>query len=180
MANSHTPQIIEISIRELSQLFDPFDPSPLPERDLNPRAEEFIVGWAGEFHRESLLNIVIYMPETEVRRVVDHDLAAGLKNYFAGQALTLDRELRELFRIGWRYLSIGLPILLICFLASQLVRTGLGPGPFAGALGESLIILGWVANWKPMETFLYDWWPLRRRRDLYQRLSNAEISVRSK
>jgi hypothetical protein len=77
-----------------------------------------------------------------------------------------DRDLRELFRNGRRYLSIGLPVLLICLTASQLVRAWLGVGPLARALEESLIILGWVANWKPIETFLYDRWPVKRRRDL--------------
>jgi len=50
-------------------------------------------------------------------------------------------------------------------------------GPLARAFEESLIIVGWVANWKPIETFLYDWWPLRRRRDLYRRLQNAAVEI---
>ncbi len=33
------------------------------------------------------------------------------------------------------------------------------------------------ANWKPLEIFLYNWWPLTRRRDLYRRLARAEISI---
>jgi hypothetical protein len=34
-----------------------------------------------------------------------------------------------------------------------------------------------VANWKPIEIFLYDWWPLLRRRNLYRRLSEASVEV---
>jgi hypothetical protein len=45
------------------------------------------------------------------------------------------------------------------------------------ALNEGLLILGWVANWRPLEIFLYDWWPLTRRRDLYRRLSNAKVLI---
>jgi hypothetical protein len=41
-----------------------------------------------------------------------------------------------------------------------------------------LSILGWVANWKPMEIFLYNWWPIAQRRNLYLRLSRAEVEVR--
>jgi hypothetical protein len=36
--------IIEIHVSELKQLFDAIDPSPFRERDLDPKAEEFIVG----------------------------------------------------------------------------------------------------------------------------------------
>ena len=32
-------------------------------------------------------------------------------------------------------------------------------------------------NWKPMETFLYDWWPLKRRAALYRRIGNADIAI---
>ena len=30
---------------------------------------------------------------------------------------------------------------------------------------ESLLIFGWVANWRPIEIFLYEWWPVVRRRN---------------
>jgi hypothetical protein len=43
---------------------------------------------------------------------------------------------------------------------------------------ESFLILGWVANWRPLEIFLYDWWPLAHRRDLYNRLSVAAVECR--
>jgi hypothetical protein len=45
-------------------------------------------------------------------------------------------------------------------------------------LREGLIILGWVANWRPIEIFLYDWWPLVRKRRLLERLADATVIVR--
>ena len=75
-------------------------------------------------------------------------------------------------------MSIGVPVLVACLIASQLVRSVLGTGPLARALEESFIIVGWVANWKPIETFLYDWWPLKRRHDLYLRLEAAAVDIR--
>jgi hypothetical protein len=62
-------------------------------------------------------------------------------------------------------------------MLSQIVRSRLGAGPLASTIAESLLLVGWVANWKPIETFLYDWWPLKRRRDLYRRLAAAEIML---
>ena len=35
-----------------------------------------------------------------------------------------------------------------------------------------------MANWRPIEIFLYDWWPIVRRRDLYRRLGEAEVELR--
>lgn len=136
------PGVIEIRIRNIAQLFDPFDPLPLPERDLNPRADDYIVSWAREFPLDAAFRILIYIPGSEIRDIEEDRLASGLVNYFASQALAVQRELKELFRVGRRYLSIGLPVLLLCFLTSQLVRAALGPGAFAAALEESLIIVG--------------------------------------
>lgn len=39
-------RVIEIRVTELRQLFNAIDPSPFRRRDLDPRAEEFIVAWA--------------------------------------------------------------------------------------------------------------------------------------
>ena len=52
-----------------------------------------------------------------------------------------------------------------------------GTGYFGRFYNEGLIILGWVANWRPVEIFLYDWWPIARRRRLYRRLAGARVQV---
>jgi hypothetical protein len=44
---------------------------------------------------------------------------------------------------------------------------------------ESLIIVGWVANWRPIEIYLYEWWPIRRRMRLYRRIAAAPLVIRS-
>lgn len=36
-----------------------------------------------------------------------------------------------------------------------------------------------VANWRPIEIFLYDWWPLARRRDLFRRLAAAKVELKA-
>ena len=52
-------------------------------------------------------------------------------------------------------------------------------GQLLGIFEEGLLILGWVANWKPIEIFLYDWWPIAQRRGLYNRLAQATVDVRA-
>ena len=86
-------------------------------------------------------------------------------------------ELKELFRIGRISLAIGLCVLAACSMAGRLVSGLLGPGYLGGFFGEGLIILGWVANWRPIQIFLYDWWPLVRRRKLLRRLAKATIEI---
>ena len=40
--------VIEVHVGELKQLFNAIDPSPFRDKDLDPKAEEFVVGWAKE------------------------------------------------------------------------------------------------------------------------------------
>jgi hypothetical protein len=42
---------------------------------------------------------------------------------------------------------------------------------------ESLLIGGWVAMWRPLELFLYDWWPIRAEARLYDRLSDMPVGI---
>jgi hypothetical protein len=168
---------IEVRISRIEQLFNSFDPSPFDERDLDDDAEAHIAGWAQELPKDAAIRITLQMPPDEFRRAQGRDLGAALTHYFAERAQWFDRDRRELYRLGWRYFAVGLLVLSVCLLLSQILPSLLGTGPATRIVQEGLIILGWVANWKPMETFLYDWWPLKRRADLYRRIASAEVDI---
>ena len=42
---------------------------------------------------------------------------------------------------------------------------------------EGLIICGWVAMWRPIQIFLYDWWPILGDRRLFDRLSRMPVQI---
>ena len=169
---------IEVRVEQLSQLFDTLDPFPFRERDLDKDAEEFIVGWARELPRNQPINIIIHAPAAELRSEYANEIAPALKRYFNYRADVVGRDLNELFRIGRRSLLIGLTVLGACILLSRAVLAVSGAGNFSRFTEEGFIILGWVANWKPIEIFLYEWWPLARRRDLYRSLAVANVELR--
>ena len=49
--------------------------------------------------------------------------------------------------------------------------------PLGEILRESLLIGGWVAMWRPLEVFLYDWWPIREEARLFDRLSAMPVRI---
>jgi len=172
-----TAPAIEIRVERLAQLFDTLDPYPFRERDLNAEAEGYIVGWAQELPEHAPIRIVVHAPpdaasEPEAR------LQEAIAHFFAYRADVTTRELKELFRIGRRSLAVGMAVLAACLLSSQAIAGRFGDSHLARFVEEGLIILGWVANWKPAEIFLYDWWPLTRRRRLYRRLATATVELR--
>jgi hypothetical protein len=169
---------IELSVRDPAQLFDSLDPYPFRERDLDPDAEAFIIGWARELPRDHALRIVIHVSGSWTDPQIAQDTGGGIGRFFAHRAEAMTGELRELFRVGRISLLIGLSVLVLCVAAAQYVQTLLPGAHLASIVSESLIILGWVANWRPLEIFLYDWWPLVRRRNLYRRLTEAPVDFR--
>ena len=168
---------IELRVDEIAQLFNTLDPLPFHERDLDKAAEDFIVGWARELPLRNSIKLLIHLP----KRVADRREAALLPDaiirYFQYRAQGARLDLNELFRIGRGSLAIGFGVLSACLLVGQFISGRLGSGYVGKFVDESLVILGWVANWKPIEILLYDWLPLKRRLDLYLRLSRAEVGL---
>jgi hypothetical protein len=166
---------IELRVDNIAQLFDTLDPYPFPERDLNRDAEEYIVGWAGELSPKQPLRIIVHHPDTGQQRIAFSALRKAIVGYFEARSIATQRELNELFRIGRLSLLIGLATLVTCLFLAQLAAELLQEAPVRKLIEESFLILGWVANWRPLDIFLYDWWPLVRRRQLYRRIAAARI-----
>jgi hypothetical protein len=170
--------VIEVHVGELRQLFNSIDPSPFRSRDLDPKAEEFVVGWAKDLPRNVALALVVDLD----RQAGLPDEAAVLRDaiheFFRQRAQTYRGQLRELFRLGRTSLIIGLTVLagavaLGDFLASLLKTSRIGE-----ILRESLTIGGWVSMWRPLEIFLYDWWPIRDEAQLSDRLAAMPVRIR--
>jgi hypothetical protein len=64
-------------------------------------------------------------------------------------------------------------------LLRGLLRT-VSEGAVLEILDEGLLIIGWVAMWRPLEIFLYDWVPIRRRCRVFAKLSSMPVVVQSK
>jgi hypothetical protein len=42
------------------------------------------------------------------------------------------------------------------------------------------LIIGWVAMWRPLEIFLYEWVPIRRRCRILAKLAEMKVIVQTK
>jgi hypothetical protein len=170
-------QIIEIRVAELRQLFDAIDPSPFRQRDLDPRAEEFIVGWARDLSTDKPWALLVHLDRPAGRSDEAATLRAAIHEYFGQRVVTSKRTLRELFRRGRISLVIALAFLTTTIVVGDLVGDYLGDGRFSEVLREGFLIGGWVAMWRPLEVFLYDWWPVRAEERLLQRLSTMPVRI---
>jgi hypothetical protein len=169
--------LIEVHVSELKQLFNSLDPTPFRKRDLDPKAEDFIAGWASEIHVDRPLGLLVHVDHENAS---DDEIATvhdAVREYFSERAASTRRRLRLLFRRGRTSLVIGLFFLAASIATGNVAEDMLEQTRFAGIARESLLIGGWVAMWRPLEVFLYDWWPIRAEARLFDRLSAMTVRV---
>jgi hypothetical protein len=173
-------RVIEVRVAELLQLFNAIDPSPFRDRDLDPRAEEFIVEWARDFPRGARLALLVHLERSAGRTDEAPMLGESIHQYFRQRAVDSRRRLRELFRQGRISLVIALAFLGASIAVGDAVASFLRGNRFAEIIREGFLIGGWVAMWRPLEVFLYDWWPIRAEARLFDRLSAMPVRIEYK
>jgi hypothetical protein len=165
--------LIEIRLRELRQLFNTLDPAPFHEKDLDPAAEEYIVGAVREIG-EHPSRVVLHLPPGTTDNEACEAIAA-IRSYFKHRSRHAREQLRQLFVRGGISLLIGLAFLAVCLGVREWFASSVAP--LDAILSEGLLILGWVAMWKPVEIFLYDWWPELNRRKLFERVAHMVMET---
>jgi hypothetical protein len=172
---------IELKLREVGQLFNSLDPSPFKEKDLDQDAEEFIVEWARELRspKEVTLRLIVHLEKPLPGGQTPLTVQEAIRHYFAYRASINRLALRQLLHQGRTSLLIGVSFLSACLLLGQLIAPRAPLGAFRQIIREGLTIGGWVAMWRPMEIYLYDWWPLWRRGTLLGRLSRMDVDVQT-
>ena len=170
-------QLIEVKVQTLQQIFNSMDPSPFHERDLDREAEEFIVSWAKEHSSRKPYKLIVHLGQSTDQPDSVRILTESIRNYFSYRAEMKRRELKQLLHYGWISLIIATVFLGFCVTIAQTVDPDLGR--FRPILREGLIIIGWVAMWRPLDVYLYRWWPVHRLGRIYRGLSKMPIEIRT-
>ncbi len=108
--------------------------------------------------------------------VPSSDLQQSIHNYFAYRLNETRRRLRLFFRDGRIALAVGLAFLFACIVLRQVVMATRA-GTVSEIAAEGLLIVGWVAMWRPLEIFLYEWWPIQRRCRVFAKLARIPVIV---
>jgi hypothetical protein len=135
------------------------------------------VDWAQEQPRAAPLRLVVRLtgetPTPDTARVLEE----AVDGYFRERARSTRAQLRQLFRVGRVSLVIGLAFLAFAIAVGEFAASLAASDSYQSIIKESFVIGGWVALWRPLEIFLYDWWPVLQRARLFDRLSVAPVAV---
>ena len=159
--------LIEIKLSDVRQIFNSFDPAPFIDKDLDDDAHAYIVDSVREFPRKTPLKLVFYLPAAAGEHA--QSMPEAVRNHFAYRAHLARKEVTYTLRQGRWSLLIGLVFLFLCISLRQWIALA-DYDTVEEILKEGLLISGWVAMWSPMQTFLYDWWPIHLHRRVLEKI----------
>jgi len=169
--------VIELVLNSMMQLFNSFDPAPFKEKALNSAAEEYIYDAVDEIPLQQKLVMDIYLPEGAVNDENAIIISNAIHNHFEYRNAVSERDFMRLMQRGRRSLAIGALILFFSLLFQQLLIV-YGNSIPSNMGAQALIIIAWVSMWEPIHIFLYDWFPIRQRQRICQKIMAMPISVK--
>lgn len=164
---------IELRIQTLDQLFDSLDPAPFHAKALDRNAEAYLLESAAEHGARQALTIAIHAPPNLAAHF--DDIVTAIHEHFALAHQQAERRHRYRRRIGRIALWAGAATLAVALLLRRLVES-IG-GPLGAVLAEGLLILAWVALWRPIETIGFDSWESREQRRVLWMLSRVPVRL---
>ncbi len=169
--------LLELHLGDMRQLFNSMDPAPFRERDLDPKASDYIVDWAYEMPKGQPLAMLVRISQQPVAPGDEALLGDAVCKFYTGRAAAKRREVSQLFKVGRISLLIGLAFMGVMMLMGEAAYSLFSRAAYASLIKESLIISGWVALWRPAEIFLHEWWPILAEARLYDRLALMPVTL---
>jgi hypothetical protein len=170
-----TDNNVTLRLPDIASLFNSLEDSPFIERNLDSDAEMFILSRVRLLPAGLDPELVIQLSNPSGIGQLE-GVEQAVRRYFANRAELKHLEFVQLMRRGRLSLGVGVVFLAICLLLG-----GLMTGPMQGAAGsilrEGLTICGWVAMWRPLEIFLFDWWPIVEEQRRLSRLARMSVRV---
>ena len=145
------------------------------KRMLNHNAEEFLIEEAEKHPSRSAIYLKVYLPPDALNRA--QEIEAAVHQHFTYRKNKSLRQLNRTLQFGWTSLLIAIVFLSLLVFFTLLVIRRIPEGGLSIIFREILIILGWVALWRPADLLLYEWRQFKRDAGLFERLAQCRIEV---
>lgn len=167
---------VSIHVHDLAQLFSALDPSPVWDCDLDRDAAALIEKEFSEKRTARVWQLGVYAREGAW---LADDVQIALRRYYERLAASARHRMRDEMRLGHLALICAVAIVILS-MGARAALDALLRGHAPRMLDEGLIILAWLALWRPAESLLYGWIPARRKGRFYERLAGIRVLVHLK
>ena len=172
---------IELRIAYPAQFYNLLDPAPNDEKEINQATESYIMDSLEDMpnDKRGSARIILYLDETlyedEKTRT---DMEQAIHSHFALRLCSATQKYKQAVNKGRRYLVRGLIFLLVCLILSSVVTSIHNQNDIIYAIGQSFVIIGWVALWRPVEFYLYDRRDLLNEKKMLSQLETIQVETR--
>lgn len=167
-------EAIEIKVKSLNQLFDDRDPAPFREKDLDDEAVEYIVSSVLDVSPHKVKRLLIFHDPIHDSHLIRNDVRSAIHQFFSYEVRQADIKIRNILKNGVKSLIIGLCFLMLATLVSYFLSED-SKSFWILFFKEGVLLLGWVSMWKPINIFLYEWWPVAAMKKVFICLSAIPI-----
>lgn len=148
------------------------------KRILSPDAEAVIIEEATMASLNDHIHLKIHLHKDQIRR--KDEISTAIHQHFAYRRKKSERQLKKVLQLGWRSLLFSIVFLgLLVFLTLVILKL-LPEGGLSTTFREILIILGWVALWRPADLLLYELRPFKREVNLFRKLEQCKVEIVSR
>jgi len=145
------------------------------KRWLKPDAEEAIVEEATMAPSKGQIHLKIYLHKDEIRRM--DEIVSAIHQHFLYRRKKSERELKRALELGWTSLLISIVFLCLLVFLTLIIIKLLPESGLSLTFREILIILGWVALWRPADLLFYEWRPFKREVNLFRKLEQCKVEI---
>lgn len=167
---------IDFELDRISQLLESDTPLPLPFQSFNPEIISYATELLSEIPAGDATSFVLWLPDEEITPGLGARIEKAYRTLLHELVRRQRREAARHLAECLAALGYGTAFMLIC----QILRYTISfENPMLqSSFSEGMLVLGWVALWRPFELLLFSWWPAWRRIRLIHRMSRVAIVLR--
>lgn len=169
---------IDLQLDRVSQLLSSGTPLPLPCHSFNPDIIEYAKDLIREIPANARTTFVLWLPKEEIVPGLDPMITGAygtlLRELVRRQKRTASDELKE----SLTALAYGTVFMLFCQVLRYFVH--FDSPMLQSSFSEGMLVLGWVALWRPFEMLLFSWWPAWQKIKLIRRMGRVGIEIRER
>lgn len=170
---------ISLVLRRADQLFETDLPLPAEHMVLSEPVLDFLEASIADHRDCSVFDLKIYLPEKDWDKFepfLKDDIAKTFDRYFDRHIKKQRERLADHFKQVQKMFGLGFAFMLACMI----VRTLWVPEDtttLMSSIREGLLVIGWVAMWKPVEELIFNWWPIKQELRLWESFRRLRASI---
>ncbi len=166
---------ISLHLQRLEQLLIAPGSGFNPHYVLTSEAEEFIIEEGKTTSYHCPINLDLYLPPDVTRQ--GPEIATAIHQHFGFLKLRSERKLKQALQLAWKALLVAIVFLSLLVSLTLVILRFVPQGGVSITFREILIILGWVALWRPADLLLYEWRTIKREVNLLRRLEKCKVDI---